>query len=99
MFVVLIEDSFNADVGEEVGSFGKNIRLTFLFAIVEVVGNGNEILKGFTDVDGWFGEEFVVVVDDSLDVDVDGDFDSFGKDWRLFVLLLIGETMGIWPLL
>lgn len=99
VLVVVIEDSLDVDIEKDGNNFGIDIRLSFLLPIGEIVGNWALVKKGFTDdEDVSFGEVFVVAVEDRLDADVDEEFDSFGKDWRLFVLLIV-EMVGNWDLL
>lgn len=52
------------------------------------------VLKGIIDVDKYFGGVLVVVIEDSLDVDIEEDVNNFGIDIRLSFLLPIVEIVG-----
>lgn len=94
MLKLLVEGSLN----ENFGSLGKNLWLYVMLPNGKMVGNWGLVLKGFTDVDKYFGGMLVVVIEDGLDVDIEDDVNNFGIDIRLSFLLPIGEIVGNWAL-
>lgn len=98
MLNFLVEGSLNENFGEEVESLGKNGGLYVMLRIGKMVGNWALVLKGFTDVDKYFGGVLVVVIEDGLDVDIKEDVNNFGIDITLSFLLLIGEIVVNWAL-
>lgn len=94
----LVEGSLNENFGEEVESLGKNWGLYVMLRNGKMVGNWALVLKGFTDVDKYFGGVLVVVIEDGLDVDIEEDVNNFGIDITLSFLLPIGEIVGNWAL-